>query len=52
MWIGPLQDPAFARRVLDGIEGQKDCYATWPRMHGMLTLAESVSHPATSPLST
>jgi tRNA (guanine26-N2/guanine27-N2)-dimethyltransferase len=43
MWLGPIHDPAFARRVLDSIEGEQDKYGTWPRMNGMLTLAEQVS---------
>ncbi|ORX36858.1 S-adenosyl-L-methionine-dependent methyltransferase [Kockovaella imperatae] len=40
MWLGPIQDPEFARIVLKGIEGDKEQYGTWTRMHGMLTLAE------------
>ncbi|KAK4685606.1 tRNA (guanine26-N2/guanine27-N2)-dimethyltransferase, partial [Tremellales sp. Uapishka_1] len=40
MWIGPIQDSAFAERVLKGIEGQEADYATWTRMHGMLKMAQ------------
>lgn len=43
MWLGPIQDPEFAARVLKSIEGEQDKYGTWPRMHGMLTLAQQVS---------
>jgi tRNA (guanine26-N2/guanine27-N2)-dimethyltransferase len=42
MWMGPIQDPVFAKRVLNGIEGQEAAYGTWPRMNGMLRLAEQV----------
>ncbi|CAK9786160.1 TRM-domain-containing protein [Cutaneotrichosporon oleaginosum] len=40
MWLGPIQDPDFAARVLKSIEGEQDKYGTWPRMHGMLTIAQ------------
>lgn len=39
MWLGPIQDTEFAARVLKSIDGEQDKYGTWPRMHGMLTLA-------------
>ncbi|ORY32579.1 N2,N2-dimethylguanosine tRNA methyltransferase-domain-containing protein [Naematelia encephala] len=39
MWLGPIQDRDFAKRVLKGIDGQQEAYGTWPRMHGMLTIA-------------
>ena len=42
MWLGPIQDSAFARRCLDSIEGDKEHYGTWLRMQGQLTLAEQV----------
>jgi len=43
MWLGPIQDSAFAERCLKSIEGQEGDYATWKRMHGMLSLAKEVS---------
>lgn len=43
MWLGPIHDPEFAARVLKSIDGEQDKYGTWPRMHGMLTLAHEVS---------
>lgn len=43
MWLGPLQNTAFAHRVLKSIEGQEKDYGTWPRMKGMLTLVSEVS---------
>ena len=42
MWIGPIQDQAFAQRCLKSIDGQQGDYATWTRMHGMLTIASNV----------
>ncbi|GMK57270.1 hypothetical protein CspeluHIS016_0401040 [Cutaneotrichosporon spelunceum] len=41
MWLGPIQDPEFAARVLESIDGEQDKYGTWPRMNGMLTLAKN-----------
>lgn len=43
MWLGPIQDPQFAERVLKSIEDDKESYKTWPRMNGMLTIAHEVS---------
>ncbi len=42
MWLGPIQESAFANRVLDSIDGQQGEYKTWTRMHGMLTVAQEV----------
>lgn len=39
MWLGPIQDAEFIARVLKDIDADKDAYGTFPRMHGMLTLA-------------
>lgn len=44
MWLGPLHDSTFASRVLTGIEMEQKEYRTWTRMHGMLTVAQEVSH--------
>ena len=49
MWLAPIHDVTFAQRVLKSIEGQEKDYGTWPRVHGMLSLAANVSHP--SPIS-
>lgn len=45
MYLGPIQDPTFAARVLKSIEGQQKDYGTWQRMNGMLTMAREVSSP-------
>jgi len=46
MWLAPIHDVDFAQRVLKSIEGQEKDYGTWPRVHGMLSLAANVSpHP-------
>ncbi|WVQ99259.1 N2,N2-dimethylguanosine tRNA methyltransferase [Kwoniella sp. CBS 9459] len=39
LWIGPLQDPAFAKRVIADVTAQEKEYKTYSRMLGMLTLA-------------
>ncbi|WVR07192.1 N2,N2-dimethylguanosine tRNA methyltransferase [Kwoniella sp. DSM 27419] len=39
LWLGPLQDPVFAKRVIDDIKSQEAEYKTYSRMLGMLTLA-------------
>ncbi|OCF36687.1 N2,N2-dimethylguanosine tRNA methyltransferase [Kwoniella heveanensis BCC8398] len=39
LWIGPLQDPAFAKRVIADVTAQEKEYKTCSRMLGMLTLA-------------
>ncbi|WVQ77202.1 N2,N2-dimethylguanosine tRNA methyltransferase [Cryptococcus sp. DSM 104548] len=39
LWLGPLQDNAFANRVLREIESTQADYKTYNRMHGMLSLA-------------
>lgn len=44
MWLAPIHDPIFAQRVLKSIEGQEKDYGTWPRVHGMLSLAANVGH--------
>jgi tRNA G26 N,N-dimethylase Trm1 len=44
MWLDAIHDSEFADRVLKSIDGQKDSYNTWARMHGMLTLAKNVSN--------
>lgn len=44
MWLAPIHDVSFAQRVLKSIEGQEKDYGTWPRVHGMLSLAANVSH--------
>ncbi|WVN88091.1 N2,N2-dimethylguanosine tRNA methyltransferase [Cryptococcus depauperatus CBS 7841] len=38
LWLGPLQDNEFAKRVLKDIEETEKEYKTYNRMHGMLTL--------------
>jgi tRNA (guanine26-N2/guanine27-N2)-dimethyltransferase len=48
MWLGPLQDPAFAERVLHSTEGQQADYKTWDRIQGMVTLAKNVSYTNTA----
>lgn len=45
MWLAPIHDVTFAQRVLKSIEGQEKDYGTWPRVHGMLSLAANVSSP-------
>lgn len=50
MWLGPIQDSAFAERVLKGIENDQDKYGTWARMRGMLTVAGQVGLSTRSPL--
>lgn len=40
MWMGPLHDPEFVSRVLTSIEVDKEYYGTWPRMNGMLSIAQ------------
>ncbi len=42
MWLGPIHDPEFVGKVLDGITGQEKEYGTWARMNGMLRLARDV----------
>ncbi|KAL7421561.1 RNA methyltransferase tRNA(m5U54)methyltransferase [Cryptotrichosporon argae] len=39
MWMGPLHDRAFVKRVLDGTAADKEHYGTYARMNGMLTMA-------------
>lgn len=40
MWAGPLHNPHFIERVLDGLPSlDKKTYATIPRLEGMLSLA-------------
>lgn len=39
MWLGPIQDREFIARLIGEIEADKEHYGTYPRMHGMLTLA-------------
>lgn len=43
MWLAPIHNVPFVQRVLQSIEGQEKEYGTWPRIHGMLTLAANVS---------
>lgn len=43
MWIAPIHDTAFVQRAIKSIEGQEKDYGTWPRVHGMLSLAANVS---------
>lgn len=50
MWLGPIQNQAFAERVLKGIQGQQGDYATWARMQGMLTIAKEVNESEGSKL--
>lgn len=42
MWLGPIQNTAFAQRTLQSLQGQQQDYGTWARMQGMLTLAAQV----------
>lgn len=42
MWLSPIHDTAFAERVIKSIEGQQADYKTWPRVHGMLSMARDV----------
>jgi tRNA (guanine26-N2/guanine27-N2)-dimethyltransferase len=42
MWLAPIHDVAFVNRVLKSIEGSEKDYGTWPRIHGMLSLAANV----------
>ncbi|OXM81975.1 N2,N2-dimethylguanosine tRNA methyltransferase [Cryptococcus neoformans Bt63] len=39
LWLGPLQDNEFAKRVIKEIESTEKEYKTYNRMLGMLTLA-------------
>ncbi|WWD02810.1 N2,N2-dimethylguanosine tRNA methyltransferase [Kwoniella europaea PYCC6329] len=39
LWLGPIQDPEFAKRVMKDIPTQEKEYKTFPRMLGMLSLA-------------
>ncbi|WWC61691.1 N2,N2-dimethylguanosine tRNA methyltransferase [Kwoniella dejecticola CBS 10117] len=39
LWLGPIQDPTFAKRVITEISAQEKEYKTFPRMLGMLSLA-------------
>ncbi|WVW83725.1 N2,N2-dimethylguanosine tRNA methyltransferase [Kwoniella bestiolae CBS 10118] len=39
LWLGPIQDPEFAKRVMKDISSQEKEYKTFPRMLGMLSLA-------------
>jgi tRNA (guanine26-N2/guanine27-N2)-dimethyltransferase len=46
MWLGPIQDSEFIQRVITNIDADKEFYGTWPRMHGMLSLAkEEIANP-------
>jgi len=44
MWLAPIHDVSFVNRTLKSIEGSENDYGTWPRIHGMLTLAANVCH--------
>lgn len=44
MWLAPIHDVSFVNRTLKSIEGSQKDYGTWPRIHGMLTLAANVRH--------
>ena len=44
MWRGPLHDKSFVQRILKETAGHRKCYNTWPRIYGMLTVAQEVSH--------
>ncbi|WWD17458.1 N2,N2-dimethylguanosine tRNA methyltransferase [Kwoniella shandongensis] len=39
LWLGPLQDSEFAKRVIKDISSQEKEYKTYNRMLGMLTIA-------------
>ncbi|WWC89490.1 N2,N2-dimethylguanosine tRNA methyltransferase [Kwoniella dendrophila CBS 6074] len=39
LWLGPIQDPEFAKRVMRDITATEKEYKTFPRMLGMLSLA-------------
>ncbi|WRT66207.1 N2,N2-dimethylguanosine tRNA methyltransferase [Kwoniella shivajii] len=39
LWLGPIQDPIFAKRVMNDISSQEKEYKTYSRMLGMLSLA-------------
>ncbi|KAK8864245.1 N2,N2-dimethylguanosine tRNA methyltransferase [Kwoniella newhampshirensis] len=39
LWLGPLQDGEFAKRVIRDIQSQEKEYKTYSRMLGMLTIA-------------
>ncbi|WWC70346.1 N2,N2-dimethylguanosine tRNA methyltransferase [Kwoniella pini CBS 10737] len=39
LWLGPIQDSTFAKRVMNEISAQEKEYKTFPRMLGMLSLA-------------
>lgn len=45
MWLGPIQDSAFAERVLKSTAGQEADYKTWTRIQGMVSMARDVSFP-------
>jgi len=43
MWSGPIHDSEFITRVLEHLESNQEKYGTFPRMKGMLTVAQEVS---------
>ena len=45
MWMGPIHDKDFTSRILESIKEQQDQYHTWPRIHGMVSIANEVSGP-------
>lgn len=46
MYAGPIHDPVFIKRVLDGLPNvSKDTYHTTSRIEGMLTMAMEESFP-------
>jgi tRNA (guanine26-N2/guanine27-N2)-dimethyltransferase len=44
MWSAPIHDRHFAGKVLEHLEANKESYGTYPRMRGMLTIANEVGH--------
>jgi tRNA G26 N,N-dimethylase Trm1 len=42
MWSGPIHDSGFITRVLEHLESNQEKYGTFPRMKGMLTVAQEV----------
>ena len=42
MWLGPIHDPDFVKRVVKHVEDDPSRYGTHARMKGMLGLAAEV----------
>ena len=42
LWIGPIHDHTFTKRMIDHVESSDAKYGTLARMKGMLTVAHNV----------